>query len=48
MLSSQNYTNYRVFGYGRIAPTEAAIMSEIYARGPVTCGMASTDEMDYE
>jgi hypothetical protein len=45
----KNFTRYRVKEYGRLpSKDEKAIMSEIYARGPVTCGFATNDDFDYE
>ena len=37
---------YYVHEYGQVHG-EAAMMSEIYARGPITCGFASVDDFDY-
>jgi cathepsin X len=42
----KEFTTYRVREYGRIHG-EAAIMSEVFARGPVVCGMATTHHFDY-
>jgi gas vesicle protein len=45
----KNFTRYHVKEYGKLpAKDEKAIMSEIYARGPVTCGFATNDDFDYE
>jgi hypothetical protein len=41
-----NYVKYHVAEYGEVSG-EAAIMSEIYARGPVTCGLVCPDEFTY-
>ena len=37
---------YYVKSYGQVSG-ELAMMSEIYERGPITCGFASTDDFDY-
>ena len=37
---------YYVHEYGQVHG-EAAMMSEIHARGPITCGFASVDDFDY-
>jgi cathepsin X len=37
---------YYVHSYGSVHG-EAAMMSEIIARGPITCGFASIDDFDY-
>ena len=39
---------YYLSSYGTVeAPGEAAMMSEIYARGPITCSMATPEDFDY-
>ena len=39
---------YYLSSYGTVeAPGEAAMMSEIYARGPLTCSMATPEDFDY-
>lgn len=37
---------YYISEYGQVSG-ELAMMSEIYKRGPITCGFASTDDFDY-
>jgi hypothetical protein len=45
----KNFTRYHIKEYGKLpSKDEKAIMSEIYARGPVTCGFATNDDFDYE
>lgn len=39
----KNYTKYYVKEYGYVSG-EAAMMSELHARGPLTCGMAATQD----
>lgn len=41
-----NYTSYRVQDYGSIPANSKAIMAEIYARGPVSCGIEATAKLD--
>ena len=40
-----HYDEYELLGYGTVSG-EAAIMNEIYERGPVTCPIANTLELD--
>ena len=40
----QNYTKYYVDEYGSVSGEEA-MMKEIYARGPITCGIAIPDDL---
>eukprot|EP01137_Pigoraptor_chileana_P019290 Opistho-2@80132 len=41
----QNYTKYFVEEHGQVAG-EAAMMAEIYARGPIACGLDATTELE--
>eukprot|EP01135_Chromosphaera_perkinsii_P002500 Nk52_evm16s224 gene=Nk52_evmTU16s224 len=47
----KDYTNYKVKEYGQIKDNgqgiEAAIMSEVLARGPVVCGVITDENFDY-
>jgi len=43
----KEFTKYYVTEYGRVSG-EAAMMSEIFARGPISCGFATTDHFDYK
>eukprot|EP01135_Chromosphaera_perkinsii_P002822 Nk52_evm12s228 gene=Nk52_evmTU12s228 len=44
----KSFTRYFVTDYGKITGGEQAIMSEIHARGPVVCSLATTHHFDYE
>jgi cathepsin X len=47
--SISNYTLYKVGDYGTIPKNNyTAIKSEIYARGPISCGIQATDELEYD
>jgi cathepsin X len=41
-----DYTVYRVSEYGMVA-TEELMKSEIYARGPISCGIDATEALEY-
>jgi len=41
-----NYTLYKVGDYGPISPNATDLMSEIYARGPISCGIDATAELE--
>lgn len=43
----QNYTNYQVTEYGELNPGEQAMMAEIYARGPISCGIDASPILNY-
>eukprot|EP00184_Porphyridium_aerugineum_P007157 CAMPEP_0184698506 /NCGR_PEP_ID=MMETSP0313-20130426/5118_1 /TAXON_ID=2792 /ORGANISM="Porphyridium aerugineum, Strain SAG 1380-2" /LENGTH=435 /DNA_ID=CAMNT_0027157469 /DNA_START=113 /DNA_END=1420 /DNA_ORIENTATION=- len=44
----KNYTKYYVTSFGVIPKDEGAIMSEIHARGPIACSLATNEEFDYQ
>jgi hypothetical protein len=42
-----HYPLFHIAGYGKLSG-EKTILAELYARGPVVCGMATNDEFDFK